>query len=168
MTPTQQDHTTATPYWAVAGIQTSRSDLVEKLLRREGFETYAPKVRESRKRISPLFPGYVLVRIVVRWYPVRWTPGVLRVLMDGERPARLADQVVIDLKSREVRGFFKMPRDPKLPLKGDKVRVLTGTFAGHVGLYEGMSGAARERVLLDWLGQKVPVIMPVGNVEMVL
>ena len=154
------------PYWAVTQCQTNRSDLVALLLKRKGFTVYAPKVR-IEKRTAPLFPGYLIVRIATRWYPVRWTPGVLRVLMHGDHPAKLDDAIVAELRGREVRGFVKLAEDPRALTPGRKVRVLTGNFAGQVGVYQGMSGAARERVLLEWLGQSVPVIMPVGNVEAV-
>jgi transcriptional antiterminator RfaH len=150
------------PYWTVA--QVVRPELVCSLLKREGFETYAPKIRIQR-RAAPLFPGYLMVRVVVRWYPVRWCPGVLRLLMNGERPARLADHIVAELRTREVRGFIKLIREPGALEIGQRVRVLTGTFAGRIAIYQGMSGTVRERILLDWLGQSVPVIMPTGNVE---
>ena len=151
------------PYWTVAVAMSQREDLVRQHLERDGFEVYVPKIKVA-KRPAPLFPGYLMVRVYVRWYPIRWCPGVLRLLMDGERPARLRDHVVNEIRGREVRGFVKLPKVPTLE-KGTKVRVLTGTFAGHVAIYDGMSGTQRERVLLDLLGQSVPVNMPVGSVE---
>jgi transcription antitermination factor NusG len=151
------------PYWTVAVAMSQREDLVRHHLDRAGFETYVPKIKDG-KRSAPLFPGYLMVRVVVRWYPVRWCPGVLRLLMDGERPARLRDAVVDEIKGREVRGFVKLPKPPTLQ-EGQPVRVITGTFAGRTAIYAGMSGAQRERVLLDLLGQSVTVTMPVGSVE---
>ena len=150
------------PYWTVAVAMSQREDLVRQHLDREGFETYVPKVRE-KKRAAPLFPGYLMVRVVVRWYPIRWCPGVLKLLMHGDHPARLADSVVAEIRGREVRGFVKLPKDGFE--NGQSVRVLRGMFAGHSAIYAGMSGSARERVLLDLLGQSVTVTLPVGNVE---
>jgi len=147
-------------------IKAARRDetLAEDLFRRGGFESYLPQTK-SRKggktRIAPLFPGYIFVRIIDQWYPVRWTIGVLRILMAGDEPARLADQVVDSIRRREVGGFVKLPsaikRGPLNP--GQKVRILTGSFQGHVGLYDGQSPQERERVLLNLLGRRVPVVL---------
>lgn len=153
------------PYWAVA--QVAQPLLVDTLLTREGFEVYRPKIRIKR-RAAPLFPGYIMVRIVVRWYPVRWCPGVVRLLMNGETPAKLADSIVAELRAREHRGFVKLLKEPGAIEPGARVRItMAGNFEGRVGIYQGMSGPQRERVLLEWLGQSVPVILPAGNVEMV-
>jgi transcriptional antiterminator RfaH len=155
---------TIEPYWTVA--QVTRPELVQKLLKREGYETYSPKIKVHRRAMA-LFPGYLMVKVVLRWHPVRWCPGVLRMLMNGERPAKLPDHIIAELYAREVRGFVKLVREPGALEKGQRVRVLTGTFAGRIGIYDGMSNAARERVLLEWLGQSVPAIMPIGNLEAV-
>jgi transcription antitermination factor NusG len=151
------------PYWTVAFAETSREGFVQTLLKRQGFEVYWPRIKAGRQ-IAPLFPGYLMVRVMVRWYPIRWCPGVLKLLMSGDRPAKLADAVVDEIKGREVRGFVKLPKPPGLK-NGDKVLVKTGMFAGRTAIYAGMSGADRERVLLDLLGQSVPVVMPIGCVE---
>jgi len=151
------------PYWAVAVVQTNREDLVQTLLNREGFETYRPRIKLAQKRTGSLFPGYLMCRVIVRWYPIRWTPGVLRVLMSGDTPARLPNTIIDEIRGREVRGFVKLPKEPTLT-NGQKVIVTKGLFAGRTAIYEGMDGSQRERVLLDLLGQSVPVVMPVGSV----
>jgi transcription antitermination factor NusG len=152
------------PYWAIAVAQTNREDFVQSLLKREGFEVYWPKIKTESKRTAGLFPGYLMVRVVVRWYPIRWCPGVIKVLMTGERPSKLADVIVDEIRGREVKGFVRLPKPATLE-RGQKVRVMRGTFAGRVALYEGMAGPQRERVLLDLLGQSVAVTLPADNIE---
>jgi transcription antitermination factor NusG len=158
------------PYWAVAVAQPHHERLVQTLLERQDFETYWPKIKTPAKRTASLFPGYLMVRVIVRWYPVRWCPGVLRVLMNGDKPARLDDRVITEIKSRERGGFVKLPKAPSVA-RGQRVRVVRGMFAGHVGIYDGMSGSQRERVLLQWLTGtgnstgSVAVVMPLGSVE---
>jgi transcriptional antiterminator RfaH len=151
------------PYWTVAVAMSQREDLVTEHLKREGFETYVPKVREE-KRAAPLFPGYLMVRVVVRWYPIRWCPGVLKLLMAGDTPAKLADAIVDEIKGRERGGFVKLPKAATLQ-EGQSVRVTTGMFAGRTAIYQGMNGSQRERILLDLLGQSVSVTMPKGSIE---
>jgi len=84
-----------------------------------------------------------------------WTPHVTRLLMSGDQPAQLPEDVVTQIRKREHNGLVKLPtRQFK---KGQKVRILRGSFQDCIGLYEGMSGKDRERVLLELLGQAVPV-----------
>jgi len=56
-------------YWAVAQTEPMREHTVRLLLMRLGYETYAPRIRH-RKRIALLFPTYVFVRVIQRWYPI--------------------------------------------------------------------------------------------------
>jgi transcriptional antiterminator RfaH len=129
-------------------------------LARLGYESYLPLTKtriagHAKTKISPLFPGYIFARIDAdRWYPIASTVGVVRVLMCGEAPARLNDRVIDELRRGEVKGFVKLPE----PLKrGDRVRVTSGSFFGHIGLYEGQSSRQREFVLLEMLGRAVSV-----------
>lgn len=154
------------PFWSVASVVTNRVDLVQDRLKREGIETYAPKIRNG-KRVEPLFPGYLLCHVVLRWYPIRWCPGVTRLLMNGEQPAVLPDHVVADIRRQEVRGIVKLPKPPGTIERGQRVRITVGMFAGHIAVYQGMSGEQRERVLLEWLGRSVAAILPKGSVEAV-
>jgi transcriptional antiterminator RfaH len=157
------------PFWCCANVITNRSDLVVTLLRREGYEVYAPRIRMPQKRTGMLFPGYVFVRVFTIWSPVRWTPGVTRLLMTTEdRPARVPDAVIAEIRSREVRGFVKLPKPPGALEVGQRVRITNGMFTGKLAIYQGQSNAERERVLLELLGgQLVPMILPVGSVEAV-
>jgi len=145
-------------FWAVVQTEAQREHAVRLLLMRAGFETYLPRTR-VRNRITPLFAGYVFVRLTRwRWYFVMWTPHVVRLLMSGDQPAQLAEEIVNQIRKREHNGLVRLPI--RRLRKGEKVRILRGNFEGHIGLYEGMSGKDRERVLLELLGQHVPVELP--------
>ena len=65
------------------------------------------------------------------------------------------------LRVLERAGLVKLPTATQVLLKkGQQVRITGGSFAGQIGIYEGMSGKDRERVLLNLLGQAVPVDLP--------
>ena len=145
-------------YWAVAQTETQHEHIARMFLMREQFETYMPRIRRHG-RILPLFPSYIFIRIQSAWYRARWSPGVTKILMDGERPAQLADEVVQSIRGREIGGVVVLPRAPRLR-PGQRVRVLRGSFEGSVGIYDGMVGRDRERILLDLLGRKVPLVLP--------
>ena len=150
--------------WAVVQTETQREHVVRLLLMRASFETYLPRIK-VRNRIMPLFPSYLFVCLAHRpWYPVMWTPHVTRLLMSGDRPAQLPEDIVMVIRKREQNGFVKLPNRSLRPKKGQKVRIIRGSFEGQIALYEGMSGKDRERVLLELLGQTVPVELPAKDI----
>jgi transcription antitermination factor NusG len=67
---------------------------------------------------------------------------------------------VNQIRKREQKGLVKLPKVSQVLKKGQRIRVIRGNFEGHIGLYEGMSGKDRERVLLELLGQAVSVELP--------
>jgi hypothetical protein len=107
--------------------------------------------------------GYLFVLIELQWHTARWSPGVVRIVLNGGTPAAVPDGVIAQLKEREVRGLIELPRLPKFH-PGDRVRVLHGPFAGHIGLYAGMRPRERIEVLLALLGGHQRVTLPKGDV----
>jgi len=146
-------------YWAVVQCEAQKEHAVRLLLMRHGFTTYAPRIK-LRNRIGLLFRTYVFVHIHDRWYPILWTPHVVRLLMSGDKPAKLEDAIVTHIRKREVGGFVKLPLPNRNLKPGQRVRVINGAFQGQIGLYQGQTGRDRERVLLELLGQSVPVELP--------
>jgi transcriptional antiterminator RfaH len=150
-------------YWAVVQTHSRHEHIVRLLLMRLGFQTYAPRIKHHG-RIAPLFPSYLFVFITDRWYPIRWCPHVLRLLMSGEQPAPVPDDFLADLRKRERKGFIQLP----LPFKtGQKVRISKGTFAGRIGIYAGMTSKQREAILLELMGRTVQIEMRAGNLNLV-
>jgi transcriptional antiterminator RfaH len=147
-------------FWAVVQTEAQREHITRLLLMRLGFETYAPRIK-VRNRISLLFPTYIFVRIIDRWYPILWTAHVVRLLMAGDKPACLKEEMMANIRKREDKnGFVKLPMPDRRLKPGQKVRVISGSFAGQVGLYQGQTSREREKVLLELLGQAVPVELP--------
>ena len=78
-------------------------------------------------------------------------------------PVRLQESVIAELRSRENNnGCIELPAKEQIPV-GTKVRVTSGQFVDRVGLYDGMTTRQRERVLLELLGQVVPVELNIGS-----
>jgi transcriptional antiterminator RfaH len=160
-------------YWACAQLEPQRTGLALHCLGLNGFEVYCPKVREQRRvngrkieRTSLLFPSYCFVLIVTGWWQARWSPGVLKIVLDGPQPARVSDEIIAEIKRREgPDGLVRLPKQPLNGLKrGQRVKILRGPFEGRDGLYDGMTGHERERVLLDLLGRHVPLVLPARDI----
>ena len=97
-------------FWAVVETEAQREHMARLLIMRLGYETYLPRIKH-RSRITPLFPRYLFVRIIDRWYPVRWTPHVLRILMPGDCPApdaKLENSLML-IRKQERAGLVKLP-----------------------------------------------------------
>jgi transcriptional antiterminator RfaH len=158
-------------FWAAAQLQASRAGLAQICLRQAGYEIYVPRLRELRTahgrkvtRTPLLFPGYLFVLIELQWHTARWCPGVVRIVLNGGTPAAVPGAVIADLKARETGGLIDLPQPPKFR-PGDRLRVIHGPFAGHVGLYAGMKPRERVEVLLAILGAAQRVTLAADSVE---
>ena len=159
------------PFWACAQLQPARERLALHCLALAGYVTYLPRLRQHRvsrgRRIETtpaLFPGYAFVLIELQWHQARWAPGVTRIVLDGAVPARVPDEVIAEIRSRERGGLVELP--PRLK-HGDPVRILRGPLAGLVGLYAGMKPRERVEVLLAILGGAQRVTLAADAVEAV-
>ena len=160
-------------YWACAQLEPYREHLAMHCLGLNGFEVYCPRLREQvrirgRKivRTPPLFRGYAFVLIVSAWYSARWSPGVVRLVMDGEAPAHVPDAVIAEIRSRERNGLVELPKPRGLAL-GTRVRVLQGPLREQIGLLAALRPHERVLVLLHLLGGQQRVELARGAIEAV-
>jgi transcriptional antiterminator RfaH len=142
-------------------------------LGRLGYQTYLPRLRERRishgrkiEVLPALFPGYCFLAVEAQWYAARWCAGVIGLIMSGIQPAKVADEVIEDLRKREINGLIELAKPPKLKA-GDSVKVLHGPFAGHLGLYAGMRPRERVEILLQLLGAEQRVTLAQKDIEVV-
>jgi transcriptional antiterminator RfaH len=149
--------------WWVVQTEVNFEHVARLLLMRLGFVTYAPRIK-IRDRVAWLFPTYLFVGAREQFYPILWTNRVVRLLMAGDQPASVKGEIVAHIRKREVGGFVKLPLPNRQLKPGQRVRVINGAFQGQIGLYEGQSGRDRERVLLELLGQAVPVELPSASI----
>src|SRR5215813_1718942 len=118
--------------WACAQLRTQQTRLALHCLGLAGFETYLPRLRDHRVRggrrletSPPLFPGYAFVVIQLQWVDACYAPGVVRLVLDGERPARVPDRIIAELRGRERNGLIELQK-PRGLRAGDPVRIRQG------------------------------------------
>ena len=159
------------PFWAVVQLQPQREAFALRSLARADFTVYAPRLREwrtvpgkgQRQRELALFPGYAFLLVRLQWHAARWCPGVIRLVMDGFRPAKVPDAVIDEIRMREHNGVIEIPR--RQLKAGDRVKILSGPFNGQLAIYAGMSGFERVEVLLQILGGMVRITLASEQVE---
>jgi transcriptional antiterminator RfaH len=160
-------------YWSVAQTQPFSERKAKRFLEGQSFDCYLPKIlvtqhlgwrNTKHTREFALFARYLFVRIENAWHAINATPGISCLLLDGAmKPISVGEKVIAELRSREDRnGFVILPKKQQFKI-GQQVKVVSGQFAGQLALYDGMTSRQRERVLLQLLGQYVPVELNIDS-----
>ena len=163
--------------WFVVNTYSGHENKVkEKLLMRAesmGMQDYifrviVPEQEETeikdgitKKRIKKLFPGYILVEMIMTdeaWYVVRNTPGVTGFIGSsgkGAKPTPLPPQEVDNVL--KVMGMSRIDVDKDLTV-GTKVKIIGGPFTGMFGIIEEIYINNQKMVLnVDLFGQETQV-----------
>lgn len=126
------------------------------------------KEGQRRKITRKIFPGYVLVEMVMSdqsWNVVRNTPGVTGFVGSGGKPTPLEEQEVKSiLKQMEAEA----PRVKVGFTKGQAVRIIDGPFVDFLGVVDEINAdKGKVKVLLSFFGRETPVEMDFLQVEKV-
>lgn len=157
--------------WYVVAAQPGRESLAQTHLARQEFITFVPRrtrtvrhARRVRDIAAPLFPGYLFVMLdpaAVRWRSINGTIGVRYLIAAGDNPLPLPHGFVEELQRlSDEKGVVSFAPSLKI---GERVAVMAGPFAGHVGRLARLDDKGRVRVLLDLLSTTVPVETRVTN-----
>ena len=119
-------------------------------------EPYFPQFKAPTGKIRPLFPSYIFVVATPFWSGIKNTVGVRTILMQGDAPARLPNDVVVKWKSQERGGLVILPDPPRFRA-GERLVVTRGTLTNRTVIHSGMSARDRETVLIDMLGSMVKI-----------
>ena len=119
------------------------------------------KTREVERK---LFPGYVLVKMIVTdesWYLVRNTRGCTGFVGPASKP--------VPLTAEEVE---KMGVEKAAPLSvdfavGDTVQITAGPLEGFMGLVEGIDTESfKVKLKVNMFGRETPAEVEIGQVEL--
>lgn len=161
--------------WYVVRTARNREAWAAENILRQFAEPYTPryaektKISNSRYELRPklLFPTYIFVRTVDgHWRFLLGTYGVTSVMLVGNVPAVVQPQEIAKLKAGEdAEGLIVLPKAfaPERFKVGSSVRVVSGPYSGYTGIYDGCSVKDRERILLDYLGRKTPVLIDTSH-----
>ena len=124
------------------------------------------EIKDGKRKtnLKKVFPGYVLVKMIVTeesWYIVRNTRGVTGFVGSGTDP--------IPLTSEEIRnmGFDEAIINIDYEIN-DSVRVLNGPLDGFVGLVQEINKEkGKVKVLVSMFGRETPVELEFSQVQKV-
>lgn len=149
-------------------------DMKEKI-----FEVVVPteeviEIKEGKRtpKRERLFPGYVLVKLVMddeSWHVVRNTPGITGFISaDEERDKRTRP---LPLTEREVQTIFQrmesaQPRAKVGFAKGQHVKIVDGPFKEFIGIVDEIDPErGKMKVLVSFFGRETPVELDFLQVE---
>jgi transcriptional antiterminator RfaH len=161
--------------WYAAYTQPQTEARAAQQLRNQGFDVFLPLCRRLRRHarrsetvLRPLFPRYLFVALDSerqRWRSVNGTRGIIHLVCQGDRPAAVPAGVVEALRAR-ADGTGAVPLDALAVFeRGQPVLVTDGPFAGHTGRYEALTADQRVILLLELLGRRVEVAVPLLHVD---
>ena len=125
-------------------------------------ETVVEKKGDEEKEVeSKIFPGYVLVKMIMTeesWHVVRNITGVTGFVGPGSRPTPLLDSEVeaLGIDEKKVKLLISV---------GDKVSVKGGLFDGYSGTVQSISDNQKKVTVLIKRGRRdIPVELDTENV----
>lgn len=156
--------------WYCVQTLASKEPLAVHHLQRQNFEVFLPRLVRGRRHarrydtvLTPLFPGYLFVRmdpLRQRWRAINSTFGVARLLLAGEKPLRVPAGVVeVLLDACDAGGVLRTGSRDLLNLN-DEVRILVGPFAERMARVARLDPGGRVELLLELLGGSVAVNLP--------
>ena len=113
---------------------------------------------KRRKVQEKIFPGYVLVNMVVTdasWYVVRNTPNVTGFVGSGNTPTPVSEEEIKSLMERMGKDEPEFKIDMAV---GDNVRIVDGPFKDFEGKISEVDEArGKAKVLVSMFGRETPV-----------
>jgi transcriptional antiterminator RfaH len=149
-------------HWYLIQFKPNSYRLAERNLHRQGFETFLPMQKITRRKASrfvsdlkPVFPGYMFVSVnseLAPWRTINSTVGVSKLVSFEGKPKPLPLQLISGLMLRCDASRTLLP--PKSLSEGDSVEMLTGPFANFIATVDTIDPEQRIWVLMDFMGQK--------------
>ncbi len=124
------------------------------------------EIKDGKRKtnLKKVFPGYVLVKMIVTeesWYIVRNTRGVTGFVGSGTEPIALTQEEIRNM------GFEEVPVKVDYDV-GDTVKVMSGPFENFIGSVQGINKEKHKvKVLVSMFGRETPVELEFSQVQKV-
>jgi transcription elongation factor/antiterminator RfaH len=171
VTPTEKKMIDAQRNWYVVYSKPHKEEQVQLYLGFKGIESFFPRLQlpgsvSRNKRITPLFPNYLFVRLnlATESHYVIWSPGVKRIVSFSETPIPIEDSAIQFLRANaNAQGVI--PAHSQLR-PGQQVEITGGPFDGFTGVIENPPNAkGRVKILLKLLSRQISVKLGVEFVR---
>ena len=161
--------------WFVVYSLPTKEVIAKQHLQEQGYDVYLPmfkKIRRHARRVDevlqPLFPRYLFVGLdleVDSWRAVNGTRGVAYLLLNDGHPLGIPTSIIENLKIQENDHGFVPISFIETFVKGEKLRIVDGTFKDQIAIFETMDDKQRVQLLLNFLGRDTKISIPAYAVE---
>ena len=168
------------PRWYVvhtySGYENKVKTDLEKTIKNRELEDYffnivvpmeeQVEIKDGKRKtnLKKVFPGYVLVKMIVTeesWYIVRNTRGVTGFVGSGTDPIPLTDEEIRNM------GFDDVPVKIDYEVN-DNVRVMNGPLENFIGVVQEINTEKHKvKVLVSMFGRETPVELEFSQVQKV-
>ena len=125
------------PNWYVINVKPKKEFQVERLFTEGGFKYYSPVYKQD-DRVRPFFPGYgfLIFEFPGQYQTVKYTRGIKRVVGNKEGPIPIPDEVIQEIRAREIGGLIELEKHGVMPQVGDEIEVAEGPLKGLRGVFQ--------------------------------
>ncbi len=157
--------------WLAAYTRSRHESVVVRQLEQKGLDTLLPTYRRLsrwsdriRRTNTPLFPGYVFVRVTERErHGILQTAGVVSIVCCGGTPVPLSQDDIEKLRFCTANPSAVEPH-PYLRV-GQRVRVKHGPFQGWEGVLVEKKNSTRLVITVDQIMKSVSIDLNGADVE---
>ena len=159
------------PRWYVVHTYSGYENKVNRELEEFFFDIVVPmeeqiEIKDGKRKtnLKKVFPGYVLVKMIVTeetWYIVRNTRGVTGFVGSGTDPIPLTDDEIRSM------GLAKVEINVDYDVN-DSVKIIDGAFVDCVGTVQEINKEKHKvKVLVSMFGRETPVELEFSQVQKV-
>ncbi len=106
-----------------------------------------------------MFPRYLFIHLSDKnddWRPIRSTIGVANLVKFGQVAAKVPEQLISGLRSREDSAGVFVLELPEME-KGDQVRIAEGVFEGYEAIYQCKTSRDRVSLLIHSIEKNIKI-----------
>ena len=156
--------------WFVLNTKPKKEFQVGRLFYEGGIEFYCPKYKHE-DRIKPFFSGYGFISFVFpdQCQLVKYTRGVKRVIGNQEGPIPIPEEVIHEIRTREINGFIELEKYGEEPDIGDEIEVMEGPMKGLRGIFrKELTEKERVIILLNYVSYQGQLIIEKKKLKKIL
>jgi len=160
-------------FWYLVQTKHRLENLALENLSYQGYKCYLPLMKVEKvvnKQIEvkkvPLFPRYLFINLDFKsknCAPIQSTRGVSRLVCFGQIPAKIHDELIKHIYSRE--HFSESDVQP-LYQQGQSLKIIKGPFSGFDSIYQGVDSEMRVMVLLEFMRKPLSLKLELDQLKL--
>jgi len=147
--------------WFVLNTKPKKEFQVERLFEEGGLDFYCPRyIYEAREK--PFFSGYGFIYFdyPAQYKLVKYTRGVKRIIGNQESPIPVPEEIIQQIKQREIAGYIEFEKYGGIPEIGDEIEIMEGPMKGLRGIFrKELTDKERVMILLNFVSYQGKLII---------